>query len=156
MILLEHGKAARTWQAALSQKPVGRKTAEGDLKTPEGEYRVLDKIKGPFKGADWMRFLGEAWIRLDYPNRFDARDALAAETITRAEHDKILAAHRSGKMPPQNTALGGGIGIHGWSDAGWDPEGSRALTWGCVSLNKDDLLDLYPRVATGTPVVITP
>jgi hypothetical protein len=103
-----------------------------------------------------MKFLGEAWIRLDYPNKHDAAAGLIAESITQAEHDRILDAHRRRKMPPQKTALGGGIGIHGWSEAGWKPDGSRALTWGCVSLNKEDLLELYALVEKKSPVIITP
>jgi hypothetical protein len=70
--------------------------------------------------------------------------------------ESIIAAHKRKVMPPQNTALGGGIGIHGWAENGWDPAGSRALTWGCLSLNQDDLLEIFAEATSGTPVIISP
>ena len=156
MFVIKKGVVDRTHEMALSQQPLGAKWAEGDLKTPEGEYRVLGQSLGPFDDEGWRRFLGAAWIRLDYPNGFDARLAFAEGRITQAVRDKIVAARPRGAMPPQDTPLGGGIGIHGWAGDGWDPAGDRALTWGCLSLNKDDLLACYKEVKKGTPVVIVP
>jgi hypothetical protein len=152
----QKGVLVKTYEVALSQKPFGHKLAEGDLKLPEGSYHIVQKATGPFEGKDWMKFLGAAWLRIDYPNNNDAAVALAAKTITQQVHDAIVNAHLRGKMPPQDTALGGGIGLHGWADPGWNPEGSRHLTWGCISLNKDNLLELNKEIKLGTPIIITP
>ena len=152
----QRGVLAKTYEIALSQKPLGHKLEEGDLKLPEGLYHIVQKATGPFEGKDWMKFLGAAWLRIDYPNKHDADSALVAKTITRDVHDSIANAQRRGKMPPQDTALGGGIGLHGWADPGWDPIGSRHLTWGCISLNKEDLLELNTGIKLGTPIVIVP
>ncbi|MBN8456212.1 MAG: peptidoglycan DD-metalloendopeptidase family protein [Verrucomicrobia bacterium] len=152
----EKGKKVSTVEAAVSQIETGHKTAEGDLRTPEGEYRIIQASRGPFAEEGMMRFLGAAWLRLNYPNDRDARAAFAAKTVTAKERDSILTANSKGKIPPANTKLGGGIGIHGWAEGGWDPAGPRALTWGCVSLNEKDLLDLYAAAPVGTPVVIMP
>lgn len=103
-----------------------------------------------------MKYLGVAWLRIDYPNSADAAAALAENRITQTVHDAILRAHRAGKMPPQDSPLGGGIGVHGWKEPGWNPEASRDITWGCISLNKDELLRLAADTKVGTPIVIVP
>lgn len=154
--LIEKGKLVKTFEVALSQKPLGHKQREGDLRMPEGEYKIVQKSLGPFAGADWMKYLGVAWLRIDYPNVRDAEQGLAEKAITPAQCKAIVTAHERGVMPPKDTALGGGIGIHGWADPGWNPEGNRDLTWGCISLNKSDLLELYKIVPQGTPIVIRP
>jgi murein DD-endopeptidase MepM/ murein hydrolase activator NlpD len=156
MHLIKKGQVIKTYEVALSQKPLGHKQAEGDLKMPEGEYHILSKAKGPFDGEEWRKFLGAAWIRLDYPNSVDARVAYAENRISKEVMESIIAAQKRKVMPPQNTALGGGIGIHGWAENGWDPAGSRALTWGCLSLNQDDLLEIFAEASSSTPVIISP
>ena len=44
-----------------------------------------------------------------------------------------------------------GVGIHGTSEAG--SIGSRA-SHGCIRMRVADVIDLYPRVPVGTPVLI--
>lgn len=136
---------------ALGQQPLGHKVRRGDNRTPEGSYVVLDKSDGPFSSA-WF---GARWLRLSYPNASDAAAALADGRISRAEHDAIVDADRRGVAPPKNTALGGGIGIHGWN-GDWDAAGDKDLTWGCLSLREADLLFVYAFVARGTRVMILP
>jgi lipoprotein-anchoring transpeptidase ErfK/SrfK len=55
--------------------------------------------------------------------------------------------------PTQGTALGGGIGFHGWIDD-WDLEGPRRLSWGCVVMRNADIRQLFDRVPIGAMVVI--
>ena len=62
----------------------------------------------------------------------------------------ILSAIQSGKIPPQRTALGGGVGIHG----GGVPELGSNWTWGCVGLTNKDVEDFFDYVNVGTPVII--
>lgn len=84
-------------------------------------------------------------------------DELRAEPrLLIATHvQQIRAAHRAGTQPPQDTKLGGGIGIHGWSGK-WPGDDRQNLTWGCISLQNPDLEDLHDRVAIGAPVIILP
>jgi hypothetical protein len=152
----KNGKVTATYFTALGQDPVGPKLADGDNKTPEGDYRILQKAEGPFDG-EWGQYLGAAWLRLSYPNAFDAQRALAEERITAAESAALVKAANSGRLPSAETALGGGIGIHGWiSD--WSTEHPEAinLTWGCLSLRQADLLELYRVVEVGTRVILHP
>ena len=152
----QNGAITKTYEIALSQSPAGHKLAEGDLRMPEGEYRIIQKAKGPFSGPSWMKYLGAAWLRIDYPNSFDATAALSEKRITQPVHDAIERAHRTGKMPPQESALGGGVGVHGWKSPGWNPAGDRRITWGCISLNEKDLLKLTAETKLGTPIIIVP
>ena len=59
----------------------------------------------------------------------------------------ILRAVRAGRMPPQNTPLGGSIRIHGGGS-------SRDWTLGCIALDDKDVKDLYARVKKGTRVEV--
>ncbi|WP_395737022.1 L,D-transpeptidase family protein [Prosthecobacter sp.] len=149
----EKGQAKLTLPMALGQDGRRRKTTDGDNRTPVGEYRITQKSKGPFDGT-YGAYLGAAWLRLNYPNAYDARTALSEKRITQKQHDHITTAAHHGSMAPRGTPLGDGIGIHGWiSD--W-PDGPHHLTWGCLSLRKADLLQLHDLVSKGTRVLIVP
>src|SRR4051812_30526683 len=97
------GRLVHTVPVALGQAPVGHKQRQGDNKTPEGAYTVLEKSAGPFTSA----YFGARWLRLSYPNAADAAVALQDRRITRAEHDAIVSALARGETPPKTTALGG-------------------------------------------------
>jgi len=88
-------------------------------------------------------------LGVSYPDAEDAARGLREGLITRGQHDAIVAAHRAGRMPPQNTKLGGLIYIHGrGSSSDW--------TLGCVALDDADIEELYAAVEPGTPVTIRP
>jgi murein L,D-transpeptidase YafK len=153
---LENGVVIKTYEIALGQEPVGAKEKQGDLKTPEGIYKIIQKTKGPFDKSNWVNaYLGTRWIRLDYPNADDAKRGLADKRITKQQADAIINAHKNGKWPPKNTPLGGGIGIHGWLESDWRNNESRGLTWGCVSFHNKDLEELYELCEMGMQVEIT-
>lgn len=151
--VIDQGKITLTLPIALGQDGRQRKTTDGDNRTPVGDYVITQKALGPFDG-DYGAYLGAAWLRLNYPNAYDARAAMLDGRITSQEHDAIVSAAKRGGLSPTGTALGGGIGIHGWiSD--W-PDGENHLTWGCLSLRKADLLKFSSMVGKGTRVVILP
>lgn len=149
----ENGKITHCMPVALGQDGRLRKCAEGDNRTPVGEYRITQKALGPFEGT-YGAYLGAAWLRLNYPNAHDARAALHEARITRQQHDAIVAAATRGGLAPAGTPLGDGIGIHGWT-SDW-PDGENLLTWGCLSLRKADLLRVHALVQKGTRVLILP
>lgn len=153
MHVCELGKITQTLPIALGQDGRKRKTTNGDNRSPVGDYVITQKARGPFDG-EYGAHLGAAWLRLNYPNAYDARSALQEGRITLKEYDAIVSAAKRGSLSPANTSLGYGIGIHGWlSD--W-PDGENNLTWGCLSMRKADILKLHDLVKRGTHVLILP
>jgi hypothetical protein len=130
---------------ALSREP-GPKRAHGDDRMPEGDYA----IGGP---AHESRF--HLFVPIDYPSLADANRALAEQRIDRETRDAIARAHADGDMPPQDTPLGGAIGLHGEGDR-W--RGDLALNWtaGCIALSDRGIEQLAPLLRPGTPVRILP
>jgi murein L,D-transpeptidase YafK len=154
LYLFNEGQLAKTYVIGLSQRPVGRKEREGDNRTPEGQYIVIQKAVGPFPG-EYGAYLGTRWLRINYPNDEDARLGLRKGIIGEAQYTGIVGANQAGREPPKDTPLGGGIGIHGWNGP-WPGPDQQNVTWGCLSLQKNDLEDLYDRVPVGTPILIVP
>jgi murein L,D-transpeptidase YafK len=124
----------------------GAKRARGDERMPEGSYRIA----GP---AQRSRF--HLFIPFSYPSRADADRGLKQGLIDEAQHAAIVRAHREGRLPPQDTALGGGLGIHG-EGARW--KGELALNWtqGCIAVTDETAAHLAKLVRPGTPVEIAP
>ncbi len=117
----------------------------GDEKTPLGIFHIawIDRQSryGTFYG-------------FDYPSERVARSAYAEGIISRAELDAILEAVRQRRLPPQNTPLGGRLGIHGLGRG--DPEIHKAVNWtdGCVALTNAQIRQLSRWMHIGTEVVI--
>jgi murein L,D-transpeptidase YafK len=130
----------------------GQKLVEGDNKTPKGMYFVVEKYRGRFN-QPYGEYYGGHWIKINYPNRYDADRALQEELISVEEHRSIGVAWQKKELTPQNTALGGGIGFHGWNKE-WDNDGPRHLSWGCVVMHLKDIGDFYDQIPKGTMVVI--
>lgn len=132
---------------ALGREPRGHKLGAGDDRTPEGLYRVSGRARP-------SRF--HVFIPIDYPSADDARAALEEGRISPREHARILYAATFGLAPPSDTALGGGLGLHG-EGRRWQGESAR-LDWtnGCVALSDPEIEFLARRVEVGTQVVIEP
>ncbi|MCU0435305.1 MAG: peptidoglycan DD-metalloendopeptidase family protein [Bacteroidia bacterium] len=154
MKLYARGREVKEYRIALAQEPIGHKQQQGDNRTPEGEYKIIQKALGPFTG-NYANYLGKAWMRINYPNNHDADAALAKKKITQTQYNSILAANKAGKEPLKTTVLGGGIGIHGW-DGNWPGNDKQNLTWGCISVQNNELIDLYKRVPVYTKILILP
>ena len=126
----------------------GTKIRAGDNKTPIGSYRAID-----FKSNSKFHF----FIQLNYPNPLDAWRGYTNEVITATEFKQIVMAYKRRSLPPQNTGLGGYIGIHG---IGWTTdEKSRiheAHNWteGCIAVTNEEINELKKYISLGTRVVI--
>ncbi len=130
----------------------GQKRVQGDNKTPKGMYFVTNKHRGQFDGA-YGAYYGGHWIKVNYPNPYDAARG-KAEGIVSAEQAAQIKANWSNRAPTlENTKLGGGIGLHGWIKE-WDNNGPRHLSWGCVVLHISDITKLFDQIPAGTMVVI--
>lgn len=133
-------KLLKTYKIVLGFAPAGDKQIEGDGKTPLGEFYVFTKNEQ----SKFYLSLG-----LSYPNTDDATRGLLENLISPAEYDAILQAIAEKRMPPQNTALGGEIYIHGGGTA-------KDWTWGCVALENEMMREIYDAVPTGAKVTVLP
>jgi hypothetical protein len=87
----------------------GAKDRRGDNRTPKGLYWIVQRSRGPFTG-DYADYYGGLWLRLDYPNRWDAARGVDEGLISGAEARAITAAFDAREATPSGTKLGGGIG----------------------------------------------
>lgn len=88
-VRFEAGLATHEWDVGHGQAE-GVKEARGDLRTPRGLYFVVDRTTGPFGGA-WADYFGEAWVKVNYPNAFDAARGLDGGVISAGVADAITA-----------------------------------------------------------------
>ena len=151
MRLYQTGKLLGEYDISLGQGK-GQKRVQGDNKTPKGMYFVIYKHRGKFDG-DYGMYYGGHWIKINYPNKYDAARGKAEGLITAQQETKIGASWELRAPSVESTALGGGIGFHGWIKE-WDNRGPRHLSWGCVVMHIDDISRLYERIPEGTMVVI--
>lgn len=133
-------KLIKTYTIVLGFAPAGDKTREGDGKTPEGEFYVFIKNDK----SNFYLSLG-----VSYPGIEDAERGLKEKLISKEEYDAIVKAIGEKQMPPQKTALGGEIYIHG---------GGTAEDWtdGCVALKNEEMKELFDAIPVGAIVKIEP
>ena len=147
LLTLYSGTApVKSYRVVIGDGGLGDKQVAGDHKTPEGSFIITEKLV--ISPPD--QYLGLRWIRLSYPNLEAAERGLNSGLINQATHYLIVSAIKNGQTPPQNTPLGGGIGIHGAIDT----HGYSDWTWGCIGMTNADVSEIYNFVAVGTPVVI--
>ncbi len=118
---------------------------KGDNKTPLGVYRISwIEPHSPFH-----RFFG-----LNYPTLPQAYWARDRGHINERGYQRILAARRARSRPPQDSALGGNIGIHGVGKG--DPWIHAHLHWtnGCIALTDAQIDQLSMWIHEGTQVII--
>lgn len=127
LTLMSRGQVLKTYRVALGGDPVGPKEKAGDKKTPEGEY-VIDS-----KNAQSRFHLA---LHISYPNAADGE-----------------RARKLGAKP------GGGVEIHGLeSKYAWVGSLQRYVNWtaGCIAVTNQEIEEIWPLVAIGTPVEIQP
>ncbi len=130
----------------------GPKLVEGDNKTPKGMYFVIAKHLGDFDGP-YGNYYGGHWIKINYPNKFDADRGRGEGLITEQQATLITKSWNERKATLENTPLGGGIGFHGWANE-WQNDGPRHLSWGCVVVHLRDISKVYEKISEGSMVVI--
>ncbi len=133
LTVYHHNEQTKVYPVVLGIASYGPKVYQGDLRTPEGVYRIL--AKRPHQR--WSRFM-----LLSYPNEEDRQHYVMALNEGRVP---II----DGRAP----GIGSAVGIHGS-----DREDSNARgddwTFGCVSLLNEHVAELYDVIPIGTPVLI--
>jgi hypothetical protein len=151
MRLYRQGKQQGEYDVSFGQGK-GQKRVQGDNKTPKGMYFVTGKRRGKFDGA-YGGYYGGYWIKVNYPNRYDAAWGCAEKIITPEQETSISKNWTERASTLENTKLGGGIGFHGWIKE-WENSGPRHLSWGCVVMHIFDISVLFDQIPPGTMVVI--
>ena len=123
----------------------GFKKKRGDDITPLGTY----KISWINRKSRYHLFYG-----FDYPSRENAETALSKGLINNKTYQKVIHAHNNQQTPPQNTPLGGMLGIHGLGVG--DKKIHETMNWthGCIALNNKQIIKLDKLIKKNTIVVV--
>jgi murein L,D-transpeptidase YafK len=121
------GNQIKTYRIALGRNPLGAKQEEGDMKTPEGIY----KVDGRNPQSSFHRAL-----HVSYPSDEDNKRA-AAHGVS-AGFDIMIHGIQNGR---------GWIGaFHRWND--W--------TAGCIAVTDEEIEELWRVTPNGTTIEIRP
>ncbi len=142
----QNGKIVAEFQnIALGSTGAGIKQKKGDNITPLGKFSIA-----------WIteqtRF--KLFIGLNYPSLDYAERGLSQGIIKQKDFDRIRLALEQDKIPPQDTALGGQIGIHGLGKANLKIHQLVNWTNGCIALDNKQIEKLKPLIKLKMTVVI--
>lgn len=127
MFLLKEGKVIKAYKIALGKVPTGKKTIQGDGKTPEGRYYII----GRNPNSNFYKSL-----RISYPNE---KDILHAQSLGKSPGGDIVI-HGLSK---QVEFLGKYHIIDDWTE-------------GCIAITNEEMDELWVLVKDNTPIEIFP
>ncbi len=130
---------------AIGSNGVTRDKRLGDERTPLGNYQVT-AIR------DSQRFT--TFIAINYPTPGQVHRACSQGDVSAADCERLKRADANGRPAPQDTALGGHLGIHGTGAGSLEIHGSVNWTDGCIALNNEQLAELLQWIAPGTRVSV--
>ncbi len=148
LVIKKGDVTVRRFDIALGKGGKGTKQRLGDNKTPVGIYKITD-----FKADSKFHY----FMQIDYPNLLDAWYGYKNNVINAREFKNIAFAFKDKRRPPQNTALGGYIGIHGLGESTKERlKIHQAFNWteGCIAMTNNEINALRHYVSIGTPVTI--
>jgi murein L,D-transpeptidase YafK len=125
--LMRDGKVLRTFKVALGLSPLGHKLREGDFRTPEGSYSLVER------NADSDFFLS---IRISYPS---AADSFRARREGHAPGGAIMI-HGQPNLPTHSPEY--------YRRTDW--------TNGCIAVSNSDMVDIWLMTGRNTPIDIYP
>lgn len=118
---------------------------EGDATTPLGEFRILHVNHD----SRFHIFLG-----LNYPTTAHINQARELGLIDAVTHESFMSTISLRRTPPQDTPLGGHIGIHGIGKGDPDIHARYDWTRGCIALTNEQIEKLSRLVSPGSRVFI--
>lgn len=116
-----------------------------DETTPLGEFKISDINP---------RSRYHLFLLLDYPTMDHAQRALADGRIAPEEFAAVSNAWLEGELPPQNTKLGGFLGIHGIGNGSLEIHRNVNWTDGCIAMTNEEMDELAGLVGVGTRVSV--
>jgi murein L,D-transpeptidase YafK len=138
----------KKYRIATGRGGAGTKTKMGDKKTPIGQYKILE-----FRDNSRFHF----FMQINYPNPIDAWYGYKNNLIDGKEFKEIIKASTTNELPPQNTRLGGYLGLHGIGETTSDKmtiHERQDWTEGCIALTNEEISELRQFVSIGTSVLI--
>ena len=123
--IFEGHNVIKNFNISLGFEPIGRKTKQGDGKTPEGLYYVEKKI------SNSAFFLA---LKISYPNPWDIRQALT------------IGDHPGGQIMIHGQPNKNYDKYYHNSNNDW--------TEGCVAVSNIEMRYLWKRIKVGTPILI--
>ncbi len=122
-----------TYPVVFGSKDISDKMYEGDKRTPNGKFKIIQKKINPKWGMELL---------LDYPND---------ESVRRFNERK------SKGLIPKKARIGDGIAIHGTRPSEeWTVDNEYNWTDGCISVKYSEMKDLFSYIPEGTKVTIQP
>jgi murein L,D-transpeptidase YafK len=127
LYLMKDGSILRSFKVALGLSPEGHKLREGDFRTPEGNYALVER------NPDSDFFLS---IRVSYPNKTDIR---RSRSSGHAPGGAIMI-HGQPNNPSRSPEY--------YQRTDW--------TNGCIAVSNADMVDIWLMTAPNTPIQILP
>lgn len=120
-----------TYPIVFGSRDLSDKMKEGDKKTPDGHFKIIQKKIHKKWGPELL---------LDYPNA--------------VSYKKFVERKQRGLLP-KNAKIGSGIAIHATRpEEEWTVDNFYNWTDGCVSVKYTEMKDLFSYIPVGTPVTI--
>jgi len=117
----------KAFDIALGLEPAGHKLQEGDSRTPEGRYRLIER------NTESDFFLS---ILISYPNASDRSRASAAGVPPGGQ----IMIHGQPNRPKHNEDF---YRLTDWTD-------------GCIAVSNSDMVDIWLMTGVDTPITILP
>lgn len=127
LYLMQGANVLRSYKVALGLSPEGHKGREGDFRTPEGHYQLIER------NPDSDFFLS---IRISYPN---ATDKKRARQKGHAPGGSIMI-HGQPNIPSRSQEY--------YRRTDW--------TNGCIAVSNSDMVDIWLMTRRNTPIDILP
>jgi murein L,D-transpeptidase YafK len=125
--LVRDDRVLKSFDIALGLEPAGHKRQEGDSRTPEGRYRLIER------NTDSDFFLS---ILISYPNADDRRQARTAGVPPGGQ----IMIHGQPNRPKHNEEF---YRLTDWTD-------------GCIAVSNSDMVDIWLMTSADTPITILP
>lgn len=127
LLLLKKGAVLKEMDVSLGLLPTGHKRREGDYRTPEGNYRLVER------NANSDFFLS---IRISYPSTVDQQRASARGEPPGGQ----IMIHGLPNEPRRGDSY--------YQSTDW--------TDGCIAVSNSDMVDIWLMTRVNTPIQILP
>lgn len=127
LLLYRRGELVRAYYVALGQRPVGDKVRQGDMRTPEGVYRIAGRNP---------RSRYHLALRISYP---DAAHLARARALGVSAGGAIMIHG----LPNGQAWVGAAHREFDWTE-------------GCIAVTNEEIEEIWRSVPDGTPIEIRP